>query len=88
MTSAMWWAVFRIRMQYNHSWAQQKLSLLSMLSPLNILLSINGCYFLLDLTDLTINDAILKDLTINAFNCFKKFNDTWTLPSLGVTINV
>ena len=72
MTSAMWWAVFRIRMQYNHSWAQQKLSLLSMLSPLNILLSINGCYFLLDLMDLTINGCNFKRFNDQRFQLFQK----------------
>ena len=59
------------------SWAQRKLSSLSPLNPLNILLSINGPLLSYGFNGLKrLTDPVNKNLTINAFNGLKKFNET------------
>ena len=63
-----------------HSWAQRKLSPLSMLSPWNVLLSINGPLKSFGFNGLNINGSNLSNLTMNAFNGLKQFNDTRPLP--------
>ena len=60
--------------QYRHSWAQWKLSPLSLLNPLNILLAINGPvrYFFMDLTNLTINSCNFQKFNDQRFQRLKK----------------